>query len=158
MIIPEKAGYFFYNGLRLGLGLFFLIVGMMKLTQIHQLAEDIERFRIVPYGYEWYLACLGVALEIAIGVFLLLKQSYFVVTLAGSLLTFSFVAIFAQAWIRGLELSCNCLGVERQVTNYFFEVSWRILLFLSMLLLLRDSFKKAPRRFEHGVLDTSDLP
>lgn len=76
--------------------------------------------------------------EIVVGLGLLFRRTCAGAALLGSALTFTFVALFVQGWARGLSLSCNCIGVERAVTSYPFEVAWRLVLFFLMLILLWD--------------------
>lgn len=64
-------------------------------------------------------------------------------------------AIFPEA--RGLSLSCNCIGVERVVTSYPFEVAWRLVLFFLMLILLWDSCRKGKTYFNVTRLDFSEM-
>ena len=78
-------------------------------------------------------------------------------SLLGSALTFTFVALFVQGWARGLSLSCNCIGVERAVTSYPFEVAWRLVLFFLMLILLWDSCRKGKTYFNVTRLDFSEM-
>lgn len=139
------------------MGLFFLVVGGLKVFKLDELAADILRFDIAPAGWEWYLACLGVGMELAMGVCLVFKRLYVAATLAGSALTACFVCIFVQAWIRGLKLSCSCLGVEREATNYPFEVGWRVVLLLLMLVLLWDATRRKARMFEPVRFDFSEM-
>ncbi len=143
--------------LRVGIGLFFLIVGVKKSLSVDRLEADIIRFDIVPVGWEWLLACLGIAVEIVIGVCFLFRKMYAGASLLGLMLTGCFVGIFVQGWIRGLSLSCNCLGVQRDVENYFFEVTWRVLLLGVMLLLFRDANNRERVYFKPVRLDFSDV-
>ncbi len=128
----------------------------MKALKIDQLQADIERFDIAPPGWEWYLACLGIAVELGIGICFVCKRLYLAASIAGCLLTTGFVAIFVQAWIRGLHLSCNCLGVEREATVYPFEVGWRVVLFLAMFLVFWHARQKQPL-FKSVRLDFSEI-
>lgn len=157
MIVRERIGIAFMTLLRVGLGLFFLVVGGMKTMQLDQLTEDIVRFDIAPAATEWYLACIGIAMELAVGLMLVVKRLYLAATLTGCAITACFVVIFVQAWIRGLELSCNCLGVAREATNYPFEVGWRVVLFLAMLLLWHQARKSHGTWFKPVRLDFSDV-
>lgn len=102
---------------------------MRKLLHLDQLQETIDRFSIFPEAWGHPLACLGVSCEIAVGLGLLFRRTCAGAALLGSALTFAFVALFVQGWARGLSLSCNCIGVERVVTSYPFEVAWRLVLF-----------------------------
>lgn len=143
--------------LSIGLGIFFIIIGLMKLLQLDLLRADIVRFQMFPDGWEWGIAPLGVACELVIGCCLVFRKMYAAATIAGSLMCLLFVTIFVQGWIRGLPLSCACLGVERVVGNYPLEIFWRLLLLGGMLLLVWDS-RRQNRLFNKVVrLDFRDI-
>lgn len=143
--------------LRLGMGGFFLFVAGRKLFHLDQLQATIDRFAIFPEAWGHPLACLGVACEIVVGLGLLFRRTCASAALLGSALTFTFVALFVQGWIRGLALSCNCIGVEREVTSYPFEVAWRLGLFLLMLVILWNSCRKGKTYFNVTRLDFSEM-
>ena len=150
MMLREKIIRFCLLLLRLGMGGFFLFVAVRKLLHLDQLQETIDRFSIFPEAWGHPLACLGVSCEIAVGLGLLFRR-----TCAGA--AFAFVALFVQGWARGLSLSCNCIGVERVVTSYPFEVAWRLVLFSLMLILLWDSCRKGKTYFNVTRLDFSEM-
>lgn len=121
--------------LRIGLGIFFLIIGILKASKIDELQKDIEHFYVFPVSLAYPLACLGIAMELILAFCLLTKKYYQAGCLLGIGLSSSFILLFAQGWIRGLSLSCNCLGVHREITSYPFEIGWRILLLCAMCIL-----------------------
>ena len=92
-----------------------------------------------------------------VGLGLLFRRTCAGAALLGSALTFTFVALFVQGWVRGLSLSCNCIGVEREVTSYPFEVAWRLGLFLLMLVILWNSCRKGKTYFNVTRLDFSEM-
>ena len=68
-----------------------------------------------------------------------------------------FFLLFAQAWARGLELSCACSGSNHQITDYPMETGARLLLLAAMLLLLWDSRRQSGhKRYKGKTLDFSD--
>lgn len=143
--------------LSMGLGIFFIVIGLMKLFQLDLLRADIVRFQLFPDGWEWAIAPLGVACELVVGICLLFRKMYTAAAIIGSLMCFLFVTIFVQGWIRGLPLSCACLGVERVVDNYPLEIFWRLLLLGAMLVLVWDSMRQS-RLFDKVVrLDFRDI-
>ena len=138
--------------LRIALGLFFLYVGIRKIFTLSSFVEDIARFDIVPIAYEEWVAYLGIACELAVGLCFLTKRLYLAAVSLGVAMCSVFVGIFLQGWIRGLELSCSCLGVQREVSNYPFEILWRVGLLLAVLALFWEIrkqqgtfFDKAPK-------------
>ena len=143
--------------LRVGMGGFFLFVAGRKLLHLDQLQATIDRFSIFPEAWGHPLASLGGAGEIVGGLGLLFRRTCSGAALLGSALTFTFVALFVQGWIRGLSLSCNCIGVEREVTSYPFEVAWRLGLFALMLVILWSSSRKGKTYFNVTRLDFSEM-
>lgn len=156
-MLREKIIRIFLLLLRLGMGGFFLFVAWSKLFHLDQLQATIDRFAIFPEAWGHPLACLGVACEMVVGLGLLFRRTCAGAALLGSALTFTFVALFVQGWIRGLALSCNCIGVEREVTSYPFEVAWRLGLFLLMLVILWNSCRKGKTYFNVTRLDFSEM-
>ena len=153
----DKFINIFFWILRVGTGVFFLTVGGMKAMHLDRLEADIDRFDIVPHDWAWLMACLGIAVELIVGGCLLFKRMYMGATALGVALTGGFVAIFVQGWIRGLSLSCSCLGVQREVDNYPFEVTWRVLLLGVMLLLFWDANHREKVYFKPVRLNFSDI-
>ena len=130
--------------LRLGLGVFFLITGVQKIAGIHEMADFLTRSRILPAVCSLPLACLGLAMELVVAVCLLTRRSYRGATLWGVVMCGVFLLLYLQGWLRGLELSCNCLGTTQAITNYPLDTGMRLLLLGAMLLLFWDSRRPAP--------------
>jgi hypothetical protein len=147
----------FFTVLRVGMGLFFLIVGGRKVVQIDQLQADIVRFDFLPSGWEWIVACLAVALELVVGFSFVFKKLYQGATILGIAMACVFVSLFVQGWIRGLSLSCNCLGFEKEVVSYPTEVGMRLLLLGLMLALFWDAFHRGKTLFKPKRLDFSEM-
>ena len=72
----------------------------------------------------------------------------------GSVMTGVFLVLYAQAWARGLSLSCNCMGSTHEIVNYPQDTGVRLLLVGAMLLLVWDSRRREslptrkPRKFD----------
>ncbi len=128
--------------LRVGLGVFFLITGLLKIAGLGETADFLTRSDLLPEWCSMPLACTGVAMELVVGVCLLLRRSYRGATLWGMVMCSVFLGLYAQAWARGLELSCNCTGVTHQIENYPLDTSLRLLLVGAMLLLVWDSRRR----------------
>ncbi len=132
------------NILRLGLGGFFLLTALQKVMGMNEMADFLTRSRLLPAFFSFPLACLGLAMELVVAICLLSKRSYRGATVWGVVMCSTFVFLYAQAWLRGQELSCNCLGSTHEITNYPFDTSMRLLLLGGMLLLFWDSRRPAP--------------
>ena len=128
--------------LRVGLGVFFLITGLLKIAGLGETADFLTRSDLLPEWCSMPLACTGVAMELVVGVCLLLRRSYRGAALWGMVMCSVFLGLYAQAWARGLVLSCNCTGVTHQIENYPLDTSLRLLLVGAMLLLVWDSRRR----------------
>ena len=114
--------------LRVGLGIFFTSTALLKVAHLDVTAEFLTRSRLLPEMFSLPLACIGVAMELLVGICLLFRLSYRGATLWGCVMTAVFALLYAQAWARGLELSCNCLGTSHEIVNYPLDTSMRLLL------------------------------
>lgn len=130
--------------LRVGLGVFFLVTGVQKIAGMDEMADFLTRSRILPGFFSMPLACIGLAMELVVAVCLLTRRSYRGATVWGVVMCSVFLLLYFQGWIRGLELSCNCLGSSHEITNYPFDTGMRLLLLGAMLLLFWDSRRPAP--------------
>ena len=130
--------------LRLGLGGFFLLTGLQKLAGMDEMADFLTRSRILPTFFSMPLACIGLAMELVVAVCLLTRRSYRGATVWGVVMCSIFLLLYFQGWMRGLELSCNCLGSSHTITDYPFDTGMRLLLLGAMLLLFWDSRRPAP--------------
>ena len=130
--------------LRLGLGGFFLLTGLQKLAGMDEMADFLTRSRILPAFFSMPLACIGLAMELVVAVCLLTRRSYRGATVWGVVMCSTFLLLYFQGWVRGLELSCNCLGSSHTITDYPFDTGMRLLLLGAMLLLFWDSRRPAP--------------
>ena len=140
--------------LRIGLGVFFLITGIMKIGDLGQTAEFLTRSDLLPEFFSMPLACIGVAMELVVAVCLVFRLSYRGAAVWGVVMTFVFLLLYAQAWARGLSLSCNCMGSDHEIVNFPQDTGVRLLLLGAMLLLVWDSRRRdslasrKPRKFD----------
>lgn len=132
------------TALRLGLGGFFLLTGVQKLAAMNEMEDFLTRSSILPAFFSFPMACIGLAMELVVAVCLLTRRSYRGATLWGIVMCGVFLLLYFQAWMRGLELSCNCLGSTHEITDYPFDTGMRLLLLGGMLLLFWDSRRPAP--------------
>ena len=123
--------------LRIGLGLFFLINSVVKLN-----AKAL-----------WENAQFMTGCDIC----LLMRIDYRGTTIWGTVMTGVFFLLYAQAWARGLDLSCACSGSTHHIDNYAMDTGARLLLVGGMLLLLWDSRRSGmSRRRKSPKFDFSD--
>ncbi len=96
--------------LRCLLGAVFLFAGFSKAGNPLLFSRDIAGYRLLPESIVNLMAVYLPYLEILIGITLLTRIFYSGgLILAGALLTI-FVGAIASALIRGLDISCGCLG------------------------------------------------
>ncbi len=131
------------NLLRVGLGVFFLVTGLLKIGELGQTAEFLTRSDLLPEFFSMPLACLGIAMELVVAVCLVFRLSYRGAAMWGVVMTGVFLLLYIQAWARGLSLSCNCMGSEHEIVNYPQDTGVRLLLLGAMLLLVWDSRRLA---------------
>lgn len=142
--------------LRVGLGVFFLITGVAKTGGLDETAKFLTNSRLLPEFFSMPLACIGVAMELVVAVCLLLRRCYRGATLWGLVMACTFLFLYAQAWARGLQLSCNCTGSTHDIVNYPLDTGLRLLLVGAMLLLVWDSRATTSRMWRVRRLDFSD--
>ena len=117
--------------LRVGLGCFFLISGLLKLQNLSSFTEDIFNYQILFPPYDGYVAYLVTWLEIiaglAIGIgFGALRGGLIVV--AGLLITF--ITALSISASKGLNINCGCFGISEEVTNFPLHIDMNALLLL----------------------------
>lgn len=132
------------NVLRLGLGGFFLFTGVQKIAGMNEMVDFLTRSHILPVFFSFPLACIGLAMELVVAVCLLTRRSYRGATVWGLVMCSVFLLLYIQGWVRGLELSCNCLGSTHEITDYPADTGMRLLLLGAMLMLFWDSRRPAP--------------
>ena len=143
--------------LRVGIGLFFMVTGLLKISSLNETADFLTRSSIFPECFSMPLACIGVAMELIVGICLLFRLAYRGAALWGCLMTSVFILLYTQAWIRGLELSCNCMGASHEIVNYPLDTAVRVFLLGAMLILIWDSRQSSTYLWKFRRLDFSDV-
>ncbi len=141
--------------LRIAVGALFLYTGIGKVTDIVGTAQTITQADFLPIFFSTPLAYLGVAMEIVLGFCLLFKRHYPAATLWANLLCSVFLFMFVQAWIRGLDMTCNCLVMNKSAQEYPLEVSLRLILLGATLCLTWDAANPTPSSKRKRKLDFS---
>ncbi len=105
-----------FRVVRLGLGLFFLATGILKLLDLEQFTRLVGDFGIVPDALVGATAFLVTLLEIAGGLGLLLRKTWALALVAGLLIVF--LGVLGYGIRLGLDIECGCLGLgERDPTG-----------------------------------------
>lgn len=136
-----------FKVLRILMGLFFIYTAVMKLRELDAFVEEIDLFVLFPMEWQPWIAYLGIACELVVGICLVFKRAYVGAVLLTVAMYTVFLGLFIQAWIRGLSLSCHCTGKEKVVESYPLEIGWRFALFLVALLLLWEIYRKHTKMF-----------
>lgn len=143
--------------LRVGLGVFFLYTGVLKIADLGTTAQFMTASRLLPELFSMPVACVGVAMELVVGACLVLRCQYRGAALWGIVMTVVFVFLYSQAWARGLDLTCNCMGSGHQLDNYPLDIGIRLLLMGGMCLLYWEACTNELPPFPGKKLDFSDL-
>ncbi len=144
--------------LRVGMGLFFLGTGVQKISGLDETAQFLIRSQLfLPEWFAMPLACTGVAMELVVGICLLGRLHYRGAAAWGVIMCSVFLLLYAQAWARGLTLSCNCLGSTHAIDNYPLDTGMRFLLLGAMTLILWDSRQESFSFTISRKLDVPDL-
>ncbi len=144
--------------LRMGMGLFFLGTGLQKISGLDETAQFLIRSQLfLPEVVVLPLACTGVAMELVVGACLLTRFLYRGAAAWGVIMCSVFLLLYAQAWARGLTLSCNCLGSTHAIDNYPLDTGMRVLLLGAMMLVLWDSRQETFTFGGTRRLDVSEL-
>lgn len=104
--------------LRVGLGAFFAWTGGEKLLRLDDFTRAVANYKlvmepwdaVVAYSLPWWELVSGVALMVGFWTRGALMSV--------AAMTLAFVFGIAQAWYRGLEISCGCFGSSDTVSNY----------------------------------------
>lgn len=143
--------------LRVGLGGFFLVTGIPKIADLGETAEFLTRSDILPAWCSMPLACTGVAMELVVAVCLLFRLAYRGAAAWMAIMSSVFLLLYVQAWVRGLDLSCNCLGSTHAIDNYPLDTGMRLLLLGAALLLIWDSRRVDSSIWKNRKLDFSEV-
>lgn len=114
------------------------------MTSMNEMVDFLTRSQILPAFFSFPMACIGLSMELVVAACLICKKSYRGATAWGMVMCSVFLLLYLQGWMRGLELSCNCLGSTHEITDYPFDTGMRLLLLGAMLLLFWDSRRPSP--------------
>lgn len=119
-------------GLLLALGLFFFYAGAVKLTDVAAFTEAVEQYRLVDGFLAWGVALWVPWVECLASVGLWIKglRRGSLWVLAGLLIVFE--GALLSSLVRGLDISCGCLGsgIESSVV---FALVRNLLLFATVV-------------------------
>lgn len=108
MVVPLILDVLF----RLGLGGVFVYASWSKIQDPSLFADAVASYRILPEALVGWVAVVLPMLELVAGIGVIVTKWSRESALILLGLLFVFLIGLTQAWIRGLEISCGCFGVE----------------------------------------------
>lgn len=141
--------------LRVALGLFFLIVGFLKLRDLDGFTEDIFNYQILFPPFDGYAAYLVAWLEViaAAAVIIGHRGALGGLVLIGGMLT-TFIIALSIAAAKGLNINCGCFGSSDQPTNFPLHIGLNSsLLLLTFVLFWQLTRKNTKRLFRKSRLN-----
>ncbi|MET0763678.1 MAG: MauE/DoxX family redox-associated membrane protein [Blastococcus sp.] len=95
---------------RLLVGGVFVVAGLLKLPDPAAAVRAVRAYRLLPEAVVAPVAFGLPAIEIAIGLALLVGVFVRTAAIASSVLLIVFLAAVGSAWARGLQIDCGCFG------------------------------------------------
>lgn len=92
------------------LGAEFFLTGASKAGDLDGFAASIYASRLFPIGSEWAVAYTIVALELVVGMLILLPRTRVTGSVVGTLLVGSFAGYFAWKQLLHIKTPCQCFG------------------------------------------------
>jgi uncharacterized membrane protein YphA (DoxX/SURF4 family) len=127
---------------RLVTGGVWIVAGALKLPDPAASVRAVRAYELLPEAVVPTVGYLLPALEVIVGVLLVLGLLTRAAAVVSSLLFVAFVIGIAAAWARGLEIDCGCFGGGGYQAGASEEYPWEIardvgLLILSLWLVVR---------------------
>lgn len=126
---------------RVGLGLTMVTAGLLKLPDPGEAVRGVRAYRLLPETVVPAVAFGLPALEVLLGLLLVVGLFSRLVAGAVGAILVMFIAAIASAWARGLSIDCGCFGGGGDVapgqTRYVEEILRDIGLFLLAALIVR---------------------
>ena len=132
--------------LRIALGLFFLVVGILKLRDLDAFAEDIFNYQILFPPYDAYAAYLVAWLEVITGLAVIVGLWGLrggLILIAG--LLSSFIIALSIAAAKGLNINCGCFSSSEEPSNLPLHIGMNVLLLLLTLFLFWQDLRRGPK-------------
>ena len=111
----QKARPWISTVTRVALGMVLIVAGGLKLPDPEGAIRAVRAYELLPESLVPIVGLGMPALEVALGVVLVLGLFTRIASLAGVLLMAVFIGAIASAWARGLTIDCGCFGGGGQV-------------------------------------------
>jgi uncharacterized membrane protein YphA (DoxX/SURF4 family) len=146
---------------RLALGGVFLVAGALKVGDPDASVRAVQAYRLLPTDVAEVVGYVLPAVEIGLGLLLLLGLMTRVAAVAALILLVAFVIFVSSAWARGLSIDCGCFGGGGEVapgaTRYVEElVRDAGLIFAAVFLILRPQTRFALDRSDRREVPTPE--
>lgn len=102
----ERVGTLF----RLGLAGVLVYAGGVKLLEPHGARDAINAYRVFPPSWAPTLGYALPAVEVGVGLLLLVGLYVRACALFTALLMVTFIVLIASVWVRGYSIDCGCFG------------------------------------------------
>ena len=106
----------------------------------------VAAFRVIDLDLSAWVALFLPWLELVLGLGILIPSIRRSSAVLIGLLLFSFIALHASAWLRGLDISCGCFGYEtgEPGTNYSWLIARNVVLLWFIFLVFRQDMRNNP--------------
>ena len=146
----------FWIAIRAVVGSLWIYFGAEKLFRLPAFAESVENYQILTRPWTDAVAVLVPWLEIVIGVAILLRLAYTGALTISSGLLLVFIGALAQAWARGLDISCGCTPWSAEgKTNYGLGIGINVAWLLLTLMMTYGELTRPRHRFRGRKLKLS---
>ena len=146
----------FWIFVRAVVGSLWIYFGAEKLLRLPAFAESVENYQIITAPWTDFVAVMVPWTEIVVGAAILLRLAYAGALGLSASLLLVFIAALAQAWARGLEISCGCTPWSaEETTNYGLGIGINIAWLLLTALMAYVEATRPKHRFRGRKLKLS---
>lgn len=131
---------------RLVLAGVFVMAALPKIEDPITFTNSVAAFRVIDLDLSAWVALFLPWLELVLGLGILIPGIRRSSAVLIGLLLFSFIALHASAWLRGLDISCGCFGYEtgEPGTNYSWLIARNVVLLWFIFLVFRQDMRNNP--------------
>ena len=101
---------------RIVLGGLFIWAAVTKLPDMAAFAQDVANYRVIPAALVPIVAAAVVGIELLAGIALVIGVMDRPAAAVLAVLLAAFIALLAQALLRGIDLRCGCFGGDERAS------------------------------------------
>ena len=101
---------------RVVLGALFIWAAVTKLPDMAAFAQDVANYRVIPAALVPIVAAAVVGIELLAGIALVIGVMDRPAAAVLAVLLAAFIALLAQALLRGIDLRCGCFGGDERAS------------------------------------------